>query len=167
MTNQSRSKRAPLEFRARRQSNDTRRCQSVRERHIEDLISFGAPLPGILNMLCMMIDLRIGNVVSLVSLLDEDQRHFCSITQSALHVGLDVFSLSAILSREQALLGTLEIYGCDPRQPTPRENQLIERAVELAAVALQRHEPDGAFTARYGKARGRVGGPLDKPLLIN
>jgi hypothetical protein len=167
MNDQSRTKRAAAEFRPPRQCNDTRRCQSLGERQILELIFLGAPLPGILKKLCMMIDLCIGNVVSIISLLDEDQNHFCAITQSALQVGLEVFSLSAILSREKALVGTLEIYGCDLRRPTSKENHLIHRAVDLAAIALQRDEADGAFTGRAIKACGRMGGPLEKPLLIN
>jgi hypothetical protein len=167
MTEQSRTKRSPAEFHLRRQCNDSLGCPLVGERRIEELIFLGAPLPGILNKLCMMINLRIGNVVSIVSLLDEDQRHFCSITQSARQMGLDVFSLNAILSREQAVLGTLEIYGCDPRRPTPRENHLIQRAVDLAAIALQRHEATGDSTGRAIKPRGKMADPLEGPPFIN
>jgi hypothetical protein len=167
MSDQSRTKRAAAEFRPPRQCSDTQRCQSLGERQIRELIFLGAPLPGILKKLCMMIDLRIGNVVSIISLLDEDQNHFCSITQSALHVGLNVFSLSAILSPEQGLLGTLEIYGCDPRRPTSQEDQLIKRAVDLAAIALQRDEEQGHFAERAIKPRGRLGGPFENPPFIN
>jgi hypothetical protein len=163
MSDQSRTKRAAAEFRPPWQCNDTRRCQSMGERQIRELIFLGAPLPGILNKLCMMINLRIGNVVSIISLLDEDQNHFCSITQSAQQVGLDVFSLDAILSREHALLGTLEIYGCDPRRPTPRESHLIQRALDLAAIALQRHEGEDGFGGSAIKPKDRVGRPIPKP----
>jgi hypothetical protein len=39
------------------------------------------------------------------------------MTRSALQVGLEVFSSSAILSADKNFLGTLEIYGCDARRP--------------------------------------------------
>lgn len=167
MTDQSRTKRILTEFRLHRQCTDTGRCQSLGEREIWELIFLGAPLPAILNKLCMMIDLRIGNVVSIMALLDEDQNHFCSIARTALQVGLDVFSVSGILSREHALVGTLEIYGCDRRRPTARENQLIERAADLATIALERHDAQGHFAERALKPRGRLGGPLEKPSFIN
>ena len=67
MTEQSRIKRPQLAFPLHRQPTDNRRCQVVGERQILELISLGAPLPGILNKLCMMIDVRIGNVVSIIS----------------------------------------------------------------------------------------------------
>ncbi len=40
------------------------------ERQILELISLRAPLAGILNRLCIAIDVQIGNVISLVSLAD-------------------------------------------------------------------------------------------------
>ncbi len=109
MSEQSRSKRPP-DFHLYRQCADHRRCQLVGERQIIELISLGAPLPGILNKLCMMIDVRIGNVVSIVSLPEADENHNCSMTRSALQVGLEVFSSSAILAPDTTFLGTLEIY---------------------------------------------------------
>ena len=64
----SRMRRAPRGFGLHQHFSDTRRSQLVGERHILELISLGAPLPGILNKLCTAIDVQIGNVVSLVSI---------------------------------------------------------------------------------------------------
>jgi GAF domain-containing protein len=44
------------------------------------------------------------------------------------------------LSRSRTLLGTLEIYGCDPRLPTALETQVIQRVARLTAIALQRYK---------------------------
>src|ERR1700735_5665311 len=112
MTEQSRTKRPHLDFQPHRQSTDNRRCQFVGERQILELISLGAPLPGILNKLCMMIDVRIGNVVSMVSLADEADNHFGSMPTSALRAGLEIFASNQILSPEGLFLGTLVIFGC-------------------------------------------------------
>jgi hypothetical protein len=170
MTEQSRTKQAPSDFRFHRQSTDNRRCQVVGERQILELISLGAPLPGILNKLCMMIDVRIGNVVSVVSLPDQAENHFCCMTHSALQVGLEIFSSSAILSPDKVFLGMLEIFGCDPRRPTMLECRLIDRVTYLAALALQRPEPPGAddrAEAPVIKPKGKLVGPLEKPPYIN
>jgi len=86
MSEQSRSKRSPTEFRLHRPSTDRRRCSLVGESQILELISLAAPLRDILNKLCMMIDVRIGDVVSIVSLPDSTENHFCSMTDSALQV---------------------------------------------------------------------------------
>jgi hypothetical protein len=123
-----------------RHGNGNRRRQFVGERQIVELISLGAPLPGILNKLCSAIDLQIGNVVSLISLPDEQESYLCCIAESALRFGLNPFSFTHILSRKKRLVGTLQIYCCDQRRPTPPEFQLIERVIELAAIALQRHK---------------------------
>jgi hypothetical protein len=167
MADQSSTKRPPSDFRFHRQCTDNRRCQVVGERQILELISLGAPLPGILNRLCMMIDVRIGDVVSIVSLPDADENHSCSMTRSALQVGLEVFSSSAILSFDHIILGTLEIFGCDPRRPTPLECQLIERVAYLASLALQSREPEDDIEAPSIKPRGKLGGPLEKLPFIN
>jgi hypothetical protein len=173
MTEQSRTKRPYLEFQHHRQSTDNRRCQVVGERQILELIALGAPLPGILNKLCMMIDVRIGNVVSIISLPDQAENHFCSMTHSALQVGLEIFSSNAILSSDRIFLGMLEIFGCDPRRPTMLEFHLIDRITYLAALALQRPESPGApreddhAETLEIKPKGKLVGPLEKPPYIN
>jgi hypothetical protein len=171
MDDQSRSKRPPGEFRLHHPSSDGRRCPLVGERQILELISLGAPLPGILNKLCMILDVRLGDVVSIVSLPDADENHFCTMTRSALQVGLEVFSSNAILSTGRNFLGSLEIFGCDARRPTPLECHLIERVTFLAALALERHEAlaesDEPAEPCTGKPRAKSGAPLEKPPFIN
>ena len=167
MTEQSRSKRPHLAFQLHRQSTDNRRCPVVGERQILELISLGAPLPGILNKLCMMIDVRIGNVVSIISLPDQAKNHFCSLTHSALQVGLEIFSSSAILSPDRIFLGMLEIFGCDQRRPTMLEYHLIDRVTYLAALALQRPEPGERAEPLAPKPKAKQFGPLEKPPFIN
>jgi hypothetical protein len=167
MTEQSRIKQPHLDFQLHRQSTDNRRCQLVGERQILELISLGAPLPGILNKLCMMMDVRIGNVVSIITLPDQAENHFCSMTHSALQVGLEIFSSSAILSPDKIFLGMLEIFGCDRRRPTVLEYHLIDRVTYLAALALQRPEPVDRVQEPEIKPKGKLVGPLEKPPFIN
>jgi hypothetical protein len=135
-----RTKRAPEQSWMNRHCNNSRRSSLAGERHILELISLGAPLPGVLNRLCTALDVQIGNVVSLILLPDQEENCLLPITQCAMQVGLHVVESADILGREKAYLGTLEIYGCDPRLPTPEEYQLIERVVHLAAIAIQRHD---------------------------
>jgi len=164
---ESRTKRAPGEFCLYRHSNDNRRSQLAGERDLLELISLGAPLPGILNKLCNAIDVQIGDVISLVLLPNGEENHLCSITQGAMQVGLNVFSSTGILSRDKTLLGTLEIYGCDPRRLTPLEFQLIERVIHLAAIALQRHEDQVNFERPSRRSRSRIGEAFERPPFIN
>jgi hypothetical protein len=146
---------------------DNRHGQFEGERHVLELISLGAPLAGILNRLCIAIDVQIGDVISLVSLADAEENHFCSVTQRAVEVGLDVFSSTGILSADQTLLGTLEIYACDPRRPTQDEYELIERASHLAAIALQRHTDEQNLQKVSRRSGGRIVGARETPPFIN
>jgi hypothetical protein len=120
-----------------------------------------------LNKLCTAIDVQIGNVVSLFLLPDEEANHSCSVTQIAMQVGLHVFSSTDILSRDMTFLGTLEIYGCDPRRPTPYECQLIARVMDLAAIAIQRHGDEEDFERLSRRSRDEMGGARERPPFIN
>jgi hypothetical protein len=119
------------------------------------MIIRGAPLADTLNKLCIMIETEIGEVVSVVSLPGAGEGCLCPDCQSAMQTGLDVFSSTDILSRDEMLLGTLEIYGCDSRRPTPDEKRMIERVTRLAAIALQRHE-DIQAVDRFSENPGSV-----------
>jgi GAF domain-containing protein len=94
-------------------------------------------LSAILNALCIAIDVQIGNIVSLILVSDDEEQDFQVIARSADNFGLHTFCSTAILSERDNLLGTLEILCCDPRSPTAHELELIERVVQLAAVAIR------------------------------
>jgi len=167
MNHKSRTTRAPVAFRVYQESNDHRRSQLAEERHILELISLGAPLPGILNKLCTAIDVQVGNVVSLILLPDATETHLCSLAQSATQVGLHLFADLDILARDKARLGTLEIYCCDPRRPTPHEHRLMERVVHLAAVAIQRRGGVAELERPSKSPRDEVDVAPERPPFIN
>ena len=162
----SRTRVAPHEIWSYQRCDDKKRSPLVAERHILELISLGAPLPGILNRLCAALDVQIGNVVSLVLLPDREENCLWSITQSAGQMGLHIFDSVDILGRDMTLLGTLEIYGCDPRQPTGDEYRLIERVVHLAAIALERHDDQGDFEGPSSLSKDGMDAPK-RPEFIN
>lgn len=146
---------------------NNRHSQLDGEWQILELISLGAPLAGILNQLCIAIDVQFGDVISLVSLANEEENHFCSVTQRAVEVGLDVFSSTGILAVDETLLGTLEIYGCEPRRPTENEYKLIQRASHLAAIALQRHADEQDFKRTLRRTGGRIAGAHELTPFVN
>lgn len=164
---ESNTKQAREESWVCRLCNNRRRGQFSRERQIAELISLGAPLPGILNKLCAAIDSQIGNVVSLVLMPDEQEYDAVSITQLAGQFGLKVFSSSSILSSDKSLLGMLQIYCCDDRHPDASEAELIARIVRLAAVAFQRHEDAGDPEKTYRRLRSESEGSIRKASLVN
>ena len=123
-----------------------------------ELISAGAPLAQVLNELCTALDLQVGNIVSLVLFPDDVEHAGHTIARSAVEFGLFVFCCAAIVSPDEELLGTFEAYSCLPLGPTPSECKLIERAVHLAALAIQRHHDQrdsGSFLFHWKRATGR------------
>ena len=126
------------------QESDTIQTLQFGEGHVLELISTGAALPDVLDEICTAFDVQMGNVVSLVLFLDDDEHFTHTTAQYAAQCGLSLFSCTAILSPSDELLGTFEMYSCFPRGPTRNENMLIERATYLAALAIQLydHAPD-------------------------
>jgi hypothetical protein len=139
------------------QESDTIPTVLVGESSLLELISTDAPLTEVLNKICTALDVQMGNVVSLVLCADEDEHFTHTIAQSAAQVGLFVFSCSAILSVSEDLLGTLEVYCCFQGSPTPSESNLIERAANLAALAIQCHNHQRNSGSVPFPAEGRRG----------
>jgi len=140
-----------------RQKSDTVQTLLVGESHVLELISTGAPLTQVLDKLCIALDVQVGNAISLV-LFPDDGEHFThTIAQFAAQSGLSVFCCMAILSLNEELLGTLEMYCCFPRTPTPVEGRLIERAAQLAAFAIQHHYHEYDSGSLFSDRSGTTG----------
>jgi hypothetical protein len=146
--NEARSKGAPNRSSLHRQCSRKKEPLLCAENSILELISAGAPLPGVLNNLCAALDLQIGNVVSVI--LPADDQDLPTITHNALQFGLHVFWSASIPLRNEDVLGSLQMYCCVSRSPVPLELQLIERATHLAALAIRSHngEEDSASLSK-------------------
>jgi hypothetical protein len=137
------TKQATNQFLLHRQSSCKKETLWRGEKSILDLISLGTPLPAVLNRLCAAIDLQIGNVVSVI--LPADDQEFHTVTHAPGPFGLQVFWSASIPLRNEVVLGSLEIYCCVSRPPTPLELQSIERVTHLAALAIRRHNDEEDF----------------------
>ena len=109
------------------------------EEQILQSISARAPISKILNDICNALDCEIGNVTSVISMPDENASSAVEGSRSAALFGLYSFFSVVIWAETGELLGALEMYGCVSRNPSPREFQLIERAVCLTVAAIKRH----------------------------
>ena len=158
------TKRAPNQFLLHRQSSGKKETLLRGEKSILELISMGTPLPEVLNRLCAAIDLQIGNVVSFIVPADDHELH--TITHSALQFGLHVFWAASIPLRNEDVLGSLQMYCCVSRSPTPFELQLIERVTHLAALAIQRHNDEEDFE-RFSKDWTSARRDLNKQVYLN
>ena len=130
------------------------------EKQILQSIAVDMPLPELLNRICSALDCEIGDVISLVSLLDEDATELDATAKKARHLGLHMFCSIGVIAENGELLGILEIYSCKPWGPSPQDLGLIERAACLAAMAIERGngawEPDESATAEMRLMRRRV-----------
>ncbi|MGC1107738.1 MAG: hypothetical protein WA876_14485 [Candidatus Acidiferrales bacterium] len=111
--------------------------RALTEEQLLQSISAHAPLPEVLNKICIALDCQIGNVVSLISLPEDDASKHAGIAISAERFGLHIFCSESIVADEE-LLGFLEMYSCVARLPSPRECRWIKQAACLAAIALKR-----------------------------
>ncbi len=118
---------------------DTEQTLLADEGRLRELISIGAPLSFVLDKISIALDLDVGNVVSVVLLSDNHEQYTDLIAQNAAVFGLSIFCTSAVLSPGGELLGTLEMYSSTLRSPTLGESKLIERATQLAALAIESH----------------------------
>jgi hypothetical protein len=138
------------------------------EERLLQSISTGAPLPGALNGICSALDCQIGNVVSLISLPEDDPSELAAIAMHAAFFGLYTFCSEGVVAENNELLGSLEMYCSSPRSPSARESQWIERAKCLAAIAIkldQEAAHQGNGDARENRpVRGRV---LPWPVSMN
>ena len=133
------------------------------EEQIFQSISARAPISKILDDICNALDCQIGNTVSLISVPGNNVMSAAEVSSSAALFGLHIFLSVAIGAESVEELGSLEMYCCVSRNPSPRELQLIERAVCLAAVAIKRflETGDGSNCRMHGVRSAR--GPVSEP----
>lgn len=139
--NRSRLKGMPEPFTMCWQASDTLQTLVDGEGHLLELIASGAPLTTILDEVCSSLDAQIGKVTSLIS-LPEDEHEERAAFPHATQFGFSEFYSTEIVSRSGYLLGVFEMYCCVPRTPTDGEMALIERAMLIAARAIQRDDPE-------------------------
>ena len=113
------------------------------EEQILQSISARTPISKILDDICHALDSQIGNTVSLISVPGNDSMSATEFSSSAVLFGLHIF-LSVVIGAESVEeLGSLEMCCCVLRNPSPREFQLVERAVCLAAFVIKRYRETG------------------------
>jgi hypothetical protein len=138
------------------------------EERILRSIAVRAPVPQILNEICTALDCQIGNMVSLISVPEDDLASTAEIARNAALFGLHIFSSSGILGACGQELGSLEMYCCMARNPSPLELQWIERAVCLAAIAMECETKAGCQGNRRLPEKGPAhGSALRWPVSMN
>jgi len=147
-----------------RRESDNMQSLLAGEGLLLELIIAGAPLPEVLDTVCTALDVQVGNVVSVVLFPDDEEHTLHTFAQSAAAFGLSAFSCTTILSRNGEFLGTLEMYSCFLRGPTPSEKKLIERATHLAALVIQNHDDQVDAESVPLDSNGMLGGsPRERP----
>ena len=135
--NQSRLKRTPEPFILTWQPTDNLHSLLRGESDLLNMISEGTPLPTVLNAVCSALDAQLGRVTSVLTLAEDENASPVGPLPNVSQFGYTVFYCSEIVSRQGDLLASLEIYCCLPRTPTAHEINLIERATQIAARAIE------------------------------
>jgi hypothetical protein len=154
--NRSRLRGMPEPFTLSFQPSDKTQRLVAGEANLLEMIATDARLTSILDELCSALDAQIGKVTSMISLAGEDEE-VERVAPRATQFGFSLFYSSEIVSRDEFLLGNLEMYCCVPRTPTAGDIALIERAVLIAARAIQRDdwEEESDRLASANKKRGK------------
>ena len=101
--------------------------------------------------------------MTLISVPGNKVMSAAEVSSSAALFGLHIFVSVVIGAESVEEFGSLEMYCCASRNPSPGELQLIERAVCLAAVAIKRflETADGSKCRMHGvrSARGYLPEP--------
>lgn len=137
--NRSRLRGMPEPFTLSFQPSDRIQRLVAGEANLLEMIETDAPLTIILDELCASLDVQIGKVTSMIALASEDEEAERPGPR-ATQFGFSLFYSSEILSRDEFLLGNLEMYCCVPRTPTLADIRLIDRAMLIAARAIQRDD---------------------------
>ncbi len=86
---------------------------------------------------------------------------------AALSHGLRASWSNPILSSERKVLGTFCIYDREPRSPTPHDLGLIEKATDLARVAIERDRAEAALRTSEEKYRDLINASPDTICVID
>src|SRR6266487_164629 len=86
---------------------------------------------------------------------------------AALRHGLRASWSNPILSSEGKVLGTFCIYDREPRSPNPHDLGLIEKATDLARVAIERDRAEAALRTSEGKYRDLINASPDAICVID
>jgi hypothetical protein len=138
------------------------------EEQILRSIASRAAVREILNEICRALDCQIGNMISLISVPEDNVASTAEIARNAALFGLHVFSSVSIFRECGEELGSLEMYCCIARNPSSCELQLIERAVCLAAIAMEYGtEASHACNCRLPEKTPARGSALRWPVSMN
>jgi len=108
------------------------------EGQILQSISARVPVPEILDDICAALDCQIGNMVSLFCLPGDDAIDAFELARNARLFGLFIFVSVGIFAESGEERGSLEMYTCEARNPSLCELRLVDRAICLAAIAIDR-----------------------------
>ena len=127
----------PHEHKLHRGFDDEIQYLLTGEEQLLQSLTSRASLTEVLDRICTALDLKIGNVVSHIALPEDDEDELAAIGMNAALFGLYAFCSEALIAENEEVLGSLEIYCCFSRNPSAEERLWIERAMCLAAIAIQ------------------------------
>lgn len=123
------------------------------EKQALEYVLEGVRLLQVLNELCSRVDVQLAGVISVIFLAEDAPGYAHCIAESAAQFGLNVLWSRPILSTVGQVLGTFEVYCCGVRSPDLWEEEVVDRATRLAAVAIQESLQGRAISGNRGQMR--------------
>src|SRR5260370_7947778 len=98
------------------------------EEQLLQAISARAPLAEVLHKICDALDSEIGNMMSVIALLNDDAAGLEAIAKSASLFGLHKFCSANVVGGNNESLGSLRMYTTLPPPPSFHHSQFITLA---------------------------------------
>lgn len=155
----------------------------------------GAPLAEVLSFLARLVEAHGNGMLCAIFLLDDDGRHLRCAAAPGLPVdpkcaspvyvtdilgdalrddrrrllpyGLRAIWERSLLSTKGEVLGTFTGYHYEPRSPSRAELQLIEKAANIAAMAIERHQNDESLRRSEARKAAILDSALDSIVSID
>ncbi len=122
------------------------------EKQALEMIARRAPLSAVLNLLCRSIQDQAPAARGSFVLSEEGTYPFRSdYRELGLSHGQQASRSTPIFSAKGAVLGTLDIYYSEPRRPLDKEERLVERATQIAAIAIESQRADQSLSQLSGR----------------
>ncbi len=120
----------------------TRKLQEA-EQHVLESLAEGAPLGDVLADLVRAVEAHSPPAIGAIHLRDPDGDRYparVSPSLTAPHADLHVYASAPILARDERDLGDFVLYVKEPRRLTDDDVKVLERAANLARIAIERRQ---------------------------
>jgi signal transduction histidine kinase len=120
----------------------TRKLQEA-EQHVLEMLAEGAPLVTVLSSLVLAVEAHSPPTIGAIHLRDADGTRYPERVAPSLRISTDelhVYAATPILATDERDLGDFVLYVREPKRVVDDDVGVIERAANLARIAIERRQ---------------------------